>query len=172
MTIIQVPQRPQRPCLWIIIHLCTQHTLLVVTLKSSHKNNLCSTSLYLPSTSHSEWRQWSSLLSILRPHLRSIRRSTRWSRILWRGLRLTWKSWEGRVKERTHWSMRAKRTRWASSKSHAIFQVSQIEATVFHVFMKEEQWLDFVYEIHGYTLEHNHTCRCLCMCARAHSFGS
>lgn len=47
-----------------------------------------------------------------RPHLKDTRWSTRWSKILWRSPRQTWRSWGERAKARMRTSTRTRKARW------------------------------------------------------------
>lgn len=47
-----------------------------------------------------------------RPHLKDTRWSTRWSKILWRSPRQTWRSWGERAKARMRTSTRTRKVRW------------------------------------------------------------
>lgn len=52
-----------------------------------------------------------------RPHLKDTRWSTRWSKILWRSPRQTWRSWGERAKARMQTSTRTRKARWDEHKN-------------------------------------------------------
>lgn len=53
-----------------------------------------------------------------RPHLKDTRWSTRWSKILWRSPRQTWRSWGERAKARMRTSTRTRKARWDELKKN------------------------------------------------------